>query len=269
MNELTTKLSSLGYEIVGTLLPGALASVCLSLWLAAIGPLLPEWSWGVLPVVHLDGLLAQAEELSALTSSAKMAGLLMAWYLLGYVLSWGSRTYLAVSPDAIKARRTVIAAMRFKPLRSNCNYDETYALAYQRVCQALREPGAESAMQLPWPLFFQAVRPLIQQRIGSYSLITTHQLKYTFYRSMTTLSAIVFWLSLTALGAGYLLSTVSSGHPDYTALTVLTLVSACMTWGFAESFAYSWRMFGNTIVTEAFAVFVLSKRLNEAPPLEA
>jgi hypothetical protein len=108
---------------------------------------------------------------------------------------------------------------------------------------------------LQWREFYPVAKSFIAQKLR-YSLVATYQNKYTLHRSLTTAAAVLFWVSLLGIAAGLVAPWKAAAEPHYGALASLATMSVIVIWGFSDSYMFHWKMFGNTIVTESYAMLL-------------
>jgi hypothetical protein len=242
MNELLAKLTDLGYEFFGILLPGFFSSIALVLWLIGIG--------------YVDAYSA-LEFLGRLRLDRDMIWItlaLVAWYFLGHTVHWVSRRGRATDLPPSTLRRTLLS-LRFRIPKLDHTFDPDLQPLFERVRQRMSPPGGD----LNWGQFYPLAKTLLAHNRSS-SLAPTYQNKYTLHRSVVVIGAAVFWLSAMSLVAVRILPT-SAKIMVLVALCISALiVVAC----FSASYLYNWKLFGNTLITESYAHFFVESLSDDA-----
>ena len=129
MDALIGKLTNLGYEFFGILLPGALAVLMWSLLWIAAGDVVPWMTGGAVPALTLSNAMdaiGQAIEWSAFMSVLLMFALA---YFVGHLLTWVAR--------GGKRHKNVgfwvhlLETLRFRPPKQKPSYDVKLKPAWQ------------------------------------------------------------------------------------------------------------------------------------------
>src|SRR6267142_131146 len=239
MNELLAKLTDLGYEFFGVLLPGVVTSVWILIWLVALG--LPELSfervWSFLGTLKINNLRA-------------VIPTLMVWWFSGQVILAISRAGKADERAGKSALRRTLLSITFRVPRLPNNYNSALNPLFE---VASRKISPIDGTPLNWRQFYPVAKAVLA-REHSYSFVTNFQHKYTFHRSIVTAASIVFWLSILTM----LFSVTCGRHmglnPHWWLLTVLSLVGLAFVHIFSGTYLDNWLMFGDAIVTESAAL---------------
>lgn len=251
MNELLGKLTNLGYEFFGTIVPGVLAVLLLILWWAALGPLPDVWTRGLIPGLTIQtarDIMKSMDSLTAATGIGVVVPLLASCYFAGHLLHWLARSGPSNQEAAADTYRRLVYSLVFaipKPAASfNPKLERLFKLAQQRF--------AADATALEWREFYPIAKSFLAQRVSN-SLVSTYQNKYTLHRSIATAGAALFWLSVAALVGALFTHAAGELSHNYFWLIVLLCSGLLLTGGFSASYIYHWEMFGNTIVTETYS----------------
>lgn len=249
MDELLAKLTNLGYEVFGVILPGVIGGLFLAIWWVALGPVAPLLSNGFFPLLTSNNISELVESLSLKTGiGVAVPGLVLA-YFLGHILLWIARSgepNEAVSKDPW---RTVGSSLVFRIPKPPKSYDEELQSLYEAVEARFRQNGSP----LPWRQFYPIVKSYLSRNLA-YSLVATYQNKYTLHRSIATAAAGLFWLCAFGAGGGVVTCYFRAVAPHWWLLTTLGLLALVLVWGFSGSYMYHWKMFGNTVITEAYSI---------------
>jgi hypothetical protein len=250
MSELLGKLTNLGYELFGIIVPGVLTILLSVLWWAALGPLPTIWTRGVIPELTRQtarDIMKSMDSLTAATGIGVAVPLIAACYFAGHLLHWIARSgpsnqEAAYSPYRRLAYSLILAVP--KPANSfNPKLQRLFDLAQQRF--------TANTTPLEWREFYPVAKSFLAQRVPN-SLVSMYQNKYTLHRSIATAGAALFWLSLVAVVGATLTPVAEALGHSYFWLGILLSVGVLLTWGFSGSYVYHWEMFGNTIVTETY-----------------
>jgi len=247
MDALIRKLTNLGYEFFGILLPGTLAVLMWSLlWIAADG-VVPWATWGAVP--ELGWSTAKDTIGEAIAWSAFVSVLLMITlaYFVGHLLTWVARR--GRRHEDVGFWDHLLGTLRLGPPKQEPSYDVKLEPAWRWAGKQLL--GEDLA--LSWPLFYPAAKTyLLQNRIPS--LVTIYQNKYTLHRSLAVAAALTAWGTLLVAGLG-LLACVTGAQdtaPHWFGTGVLTVGSLLGVWGFSSSYLYNWTLWGNYLITETY-----------------
>jgi hypothetical protein len=248
MDTLLSKLTNLAYELFGVILPGVFALVSLGLLWAALGPVIEFWSVSLIPVLN-DSLLGKID---ALTGSAQVAAascLVAALYLLGHALNWISRGVPEQPGSSDSSLRRTLLLLRLRFPKPQASFDASLTRLFDAAAVKLSPDG----VPLSWREFYPVAKALISQNL-KYSLVTTYQNKYTLHRTLAAVSVALFWASLLGLIGGFVTRSLVGDHmePNWLLLSVLLVASLGSVAGFYSSYLYTWRLFGDSIVTEAY-----------------
>lgn len=248
MDQLIAKLTNLSYEFFGVILPGIVAALFLSIWWVAVGQAAPVWSLGFFPQLTSKNAATIVESISLKTGVGSAIPALVIAYFLGHILLWIAR---AGDPDddAFKsAWRRVKRSLAFRIPKPKKSYDERLEPLFELVQAKFATEGTK----LAWVQFYPVVKSYLSKNL-TYSLVATYQNKYTLHRSITAAAAALFWLNVLTLLAG--LASVAAGGPSprWGFSLVVIAGAVAVVWGFSSSYMFHWKMFGNTIITEAYA----------------
>ena len=141
-----------------------------------------------------------------------------------------------------------------KPSQS---YHENLAHLMNRVRSSLMDESL--TRDTGWYEFYPVAKSYILNN-SKHSLIGTYQNKYTLHRSLSAASALWLWgNAICLLYIRFVLDTEDSipdGYVEpYIGLMLLWLFSSFLLMKiFESSFRYNWQLWGNTIVTESYAL---------------
>ena len=255
MDALIGKLTNLGYEFFGILLPGALAVLMWSLlWIAAAG-VVPWMTWGAVSEITLSDAtdaIGQAIDWSAFMSILLMLALA---YFVGHLLTWVARG--GKRHEQVGIRQHLMGTLFFRPPKQEPSYNVKLDPAWNWAGKRLL--GEEP--ELSWPLFYPAAKTyLLQQRIPS--LVTIYQNKYTLHRSLAVAAALTAWGAILVAVLGLISAKIGAqaAAPHWFATAVLAAGSLIAVWGFSSSYLYNWKLWGDYLITETY----VSLRAKEA-----
>lgn len=236
MEALWGKLTNLSYELFGVFVPGAILLLFVTLWWFALGKI-PEQLGGA-PSASVKFIQSIPD--SFLLAAATVAII----YFFGHLLVWISRK--AWRPEKRIIMR-VARCLHFRIPRSSETFDEQLRPMMHACASRLGLPIDDGT----WRRFYPLAKIILAQRLSN-SLVSIYQNKYTLHRSITASAAVLFWLSAVCLLVGALFCFPAAVHWD--GLVALLMSSLVLIWGFSASSDYYWKMFGNVIVTETYAV---------------
>jgi hypothetical protein len=249
MNELLAKLTNLSYEFFGVILPGLVGSLFIYLWWSALGPLPPLWTNGTIPEMTLETTQGIIDSLSVAVGVGITIPSLAVSYFIGHILLWIARSGSSDQEATKKWWRRVWLSLTFRIPKPPSSYD----IRLEKLYKAVQAKFAIDGALLEWREFYPIVKSYLSQRL-MYSLISTYQNKYTFHRSITTASAVLFWFCWLAFIGGMITYCITGIAPHWGLITALLVGSILLVWGFSSSYMYHWEMFGNTIITEAYSL---------------
>src|SRR5690349_20493444 len=247
MNEVLGKLADLTYEFFGVLLPGIIATLFLAIWWASLGFLGPYVTGGLVP------RLTVAEILRFLSTGLNVGTaivLLTFSYFAGHLVLWKSRSGGKLNEaDAKKDWKRIARCLRFDIPKPSASYDPSLEPLFTRIQGKFAKEGGV----LDWRQFYPVAKSFIAQN-ARHSLVATYQNKYTLHRSFVTIAAFLAWLNLLSLVTGGIAYRIAGVGPRWCMLGILLVGSLCLIWGFSGSYLYHWQMFGNTTITESYAL---------------
>jgi len=250
MDTLLSKLTNLAYEVFGVILPGLFGLVLAGLLWGALGPVIELWSFSYVPELNAS-MLSKIDGLSGASRAVAISCLVVALYFLGHALNWISRGIPPKpgSPDSRWRRTLLLLRLRFP--KPQASFDESLTRLFDAAAAKL----SPDPKPLSWREFYPVAKALINQTL-KYSLVSTYQNKYTLHRTLAAISVILFWLSLLSLIAGLVTRSLVGSHisPNWLLLSVLIGSSLGAVAGFYSSYLYTWRLFGDSIVTESYLV---------------
>lgn len=243
------KLTHLAYEFFGLLLPGVLASVFLVLTWIALGSLVPIWSSQSLPAFSPE-LLTKVERLSTVKAGVLTFGIVVASYFLGHIILWPSRR----KPKPEVGEEWLPRIWAF--LRWRVPKTEPYDPALEPLFKTAAERLSTDLRALHWRQFYPVGRVVVWQKL-KHSLISHYQNKYSVHRSLAVAAAGWFWLSsATLIGASGHRVLCGTAEPRWALLIALPVVSILLVWRFSASYRQFYRLWGDTVITEAYCALL-------------
>ena len=256
MDALIGKLTNLGYEFFGILLPGTLAVLMWSLLWIAAADVVPWMTWGAVPELTLSeamDAIGQAIEWSAFMSVLLMIALA---YFVGHLLTWVARG--GKRHEHVRIWDHLAGTLLFRPPKQEPSYNLKLEPAWQWAGKRL----LGKKLELSWSLFYPAAKTYLLQK-GIPSLVTTYQNKYTLHRSLAVAAALTAWGALLVAILGLVLAQVidaQAAEPHWFATGVLAAGSLFAVCGFSSSYLYNWTLWGDYLITETY----VSLRAEEA-----
>lgn len=256
MDTLIGKLTNLGYEFFGILLPGTLAVLMWSLLWIAAADMVPLATFGAVPELTLSEAVDAIGR--AIEWSAFMSVLLMMApaYFVGHLLTWVGRG--GKRHKDVRKRDHLLETLLLRPPKRESSYDLKLEPAWQWAGERLLGKKLEPS----WLLFYPAAKTyLLQKRIPS--LVTTYQNKYTLHRSLAVAAALTAWGASFFLVLSLDLAKVigaQAASPHWVATIALAGGSLFAVWGFSSSYLYNWTLWGDYLITETY----VSLRAEEA-----
>lgn len=255
MDALLGKLTNLGYEFFGILLPGTLAVLMWSLpWMAA-ADVVPWMTKGAVTELTWSGAMdaiGRAIEWSAFMSVLLMVALA---YFVGHLLTWVARK--GERHEDVDFWDHLAGTLLLRPPKQVPSYNLKLKPAWRWAGKRL----LGEKLDLTWLLFYPAAKTyLLQKRIPS--LVTTYQNKYTLHRSLAVAAALTFWMALipiVGLHSAQVIGAQVAG-PHWLPTVVLAAGSLAAVWGFSSSYLYNWTLWGDYLITETY----VSLRIEEA-----
>jgi hypothetical protein len=249
MSELFGKLTNLSYEFFGVLMPGVIAHIFFLVAWAAMGPLAPVISLGGLPQLRFVDLVSFIDSAKTERGIGMLLLLLVGWYFLGHLVLWISRSRERTSDNWPSSARRTWLALTLRTPRPKDSFDPKL----QPLLDLLRRRFERGGVSFDWRQFYPVAKNFLAQRVA-YSLVATYQHKYTLHRSIACAAALQFWALIATAAIGLRSLFLDGPQPHWHLLIAGTIVSLLLVWGFSGSYMYNWLMFGNTIITECYAL---------------
>ncbi len=168
MNELAGKITNFSYELFGIIIPGAIITLFLGVWLASLGNIPAILVSSDFPILTI----ASITELINRTFTDKGFGILLplflSWYMLGHITQWFSRSSSTPSENRPTAADRIICALKLKPIRPSENYSSDLEPIFIEVSKKLSSTGEP----LPWSQFYPVAKNIIA-RHSTNSLLST------------------------------------------------------------------------------------------------
>jgi hypothetical protein len=247
MDQLLSKFTNLGYEILGIFVPGLVLMLFLLFGWWCLGPLAGMWTFNFLPQARIR----EASGLLSLLNSDIRAGLLIVLvvgaYFLGHLLHWIARR--PKNPVAKPSwYRRVWLCLTFaipKP-------EHSYEPKLQPLLDAAK-PFLGLGPQAEWRQFYPLAKAYLSANLQT-SLVSTYQNKYTLHRSLTAAAVVWFWLSILATAGALIEICFADSQPLWFPLLLSSPLSLLLVWGFSDSYRYNWKLWGDTLITEIFMI---------------
>jgi hypothetical protein len=249
MGAFVGKLTYLSYEFFGVLMPGVITHAFIFFVWAASGPTAPVITYGWLPQLRLGELVGVVDSITTERGIGALILRLIGWYFLGHLLLWISRSRERAPTKEFGSWARVWMVLRLRTPRPTNSYEPKLQPLFDQVRQKFATPGVE----LEWRHFYPVAKNFLAQTV-SYSLVATYQHKYTLHRSIASASALLFWALVAAAFVGCLAIWQGSPQPNWHLLGLGLIASLLLVWGFSGSYQENWLMFGNTIITECYAL---------------
>ncbi|MCR6476874.1 hypothetical protein NU688_12005 [Variovorax sp. ZS18.2.2] len=249
MEQLLAKLTNLGYEFFGIILPGIIALVFLVMWWVSMGQLAPVLSSNFFPHLTSNNASLIIESISVKTGIGIALPSLIITYFLGHILQWTARSGGASEKNVKSAFQRTIRSLIFRIPK----YENSHDLNLTPLFNAVQEKFSHDKTPLTWGQFFPLAKSYLARNF-SQSLVSNYQNKYTLHRSVALASACLFWMCLAGIAAGVIAIHYGYASPRWWILFFLGGFSLVSVWGFSGSYAYNWRLFGNSIVTETYSL---------------
>jgi hypothetical protein len=271
MDQLLSKFTNLGYEILGIFVPGLILILFLLFGWWCLGPLAAIWTFDFLPqakVREVSGLLNLFNK--EIRFGLLIAALVQA-YFFGHLLHWVARSpkEFSTQQDSKDPQKRLSCRQKislfFKDPPKNPSSWQRIALclflqiprpqhSYDSSLEPLLEQsklflGLESTAK--WSLFYPVAKSYVAANLQT-SLITTYQNKYTLHRSLTAAAAIWFWFSVFGVAGALAMLFLSNSQPLWIPLFASIPASLLIVWGFSDSYQYNWKLWGNTVITEMY-----------------
>lgn len=259
MDKLISSLTNLGYEFFGVLLPGFATTIALlAMWYIA-GDIPTLLSDGDIPPLTLAAIDMGLNEHGA----AIVVMLVCLSYFLGHSLKWASRGGRQLSRNNAWTR--LICTLKFRPPRPAQSYHEGLSNLLPPIASFYGKP---SGTELEWRALYQIGKTRILQS-GKSSLLPTYQSKYTLHRSLAVMAAAMFWLTVAIGVAGMVLAFASaSSSPRWGLLPLSIVMSVGGMHGFGASYEYTWKLWGDSVIGEAYALELLPQPQVATSPKE-
>ncbi len=253
MDAILGKLTNLAYEFFGVFVPGVVVCLFLFLLWFALGSLADART-------ALTAGLEAAREMAA--SRAGATGLVMCcltlFYVAGQLVTWVSRVR-GGHRTPLTGWSRIQAMLLFSVPRSDDHFDPNLRLLFESSSRVLGQ-----GRLLEWREFYPVAKAVIAQE-QRYSLVATYQNKYTLHRSLAVTAAGLFWASVFLLVACIVARRCGvPGNPNWALQAAVPPLSLFAVWGFSASYLYAWTMFGDTIVTETYALIFASREIASA-----
>ncbi len=249
MDSLLGRLAELAYEFFGVILPGFITFLFLMVLWLAIGPMVGVWTLGHVPELTIARIGWWHDELTDASRVEWGLLLLVVCYFLGQAVNWYSRPDVDLDKEPSWRKRIWLFLTRRTPKLKKShseNLDRLYESAQKKLVA-----GDER-----WTSFYPVAKALIAQRLER-SLLSTFQHKYTLHRSIAAASALLFHLSLGAIVISAISKLWTTVSPNWFWLAVLALLSLFLVNAFAASYLFFWKLWGNTVVTEAHTAILM------------
>lgn len=250
MDSLLGKLTDLGYELFGVVIPGLITSIFLVVWIVALGSLVPRWTFGVVPHVRLPELATVIDAAPGGRGAVYLILTLIVWYFLGHAVNWSSKARPKDERGWSKRRTRVWTFLSLHVPKPQ----DSYTKVLQPQLDAVSSRWTHDKKSLTWRQFYPLAKTTLVNS-NRRSLLTTYQNKYTLHRSIAASAACLFWIS----GASVVVASASvfirdADPPHWWLLGGTLLASVFLVTGFSATYAYYWTLWGDTVITESYAL---------------
>lgn len=243
MDQLLSKVTNLGYEILGIFFPGVVLILFAIFGWWCLGPMAEVWSQGFLPtagIVQFSGFLSVLNE----RIQAGMLGfLLVAAYFCGHLLHWLSRR--GEREAKVSGARRVLMSLIFRVPKPATDFHEGLERLFVEAKKFFElDPDAK------WREYYPLAKSYLGMNLQT-SLAPTFQTKYTLHRSLTIASAIWFWGSAFGIVLSLItMCAIGADAPKWIPLVGSLFASCILIWGFSDTYRYNWLLWGDTLIAE-------------------
>lgn len=258
MDQLISKLTNFGYELLGIFVPGAILLLFILIGWWCLGPLAEVWSLGLLPQAHIKEVSGLLNLLNEEIRAGMFIALAVAAYFLGHLLHWSSRSGKGVE---VSSMSRVLLCLRFSIPKPQASYDLKLEPLFKEAKSFLGfSPDAD------WRQFYPVAKSYLAANLQT-SLVSTYQNKYTLHRSLTAAATIWFWMTIFAVLAALVAVECAGLEPPLWLPLLLSIpVSLGLVWGFSDSYRYNWKLFGDAIITETFMLYRSPTKKKDSDP---
>ncbi len=193
-----------------------------------------------------EDILDFTKQIFTENSTGLLFPLIFFWYILGHITQWFSRNTKFTESNGISNFSRVSAALAFRPARPAAFYSEELKPLLDHLSKTLSPNEAP----LDWKAFFPIAKNFVARNSAS-SLITNYQNKYTLHRSITITSAGLFWANSISIILTIPFPFLNTNLPLQ---IILVPSSLFLVWGFSGGYETNWKLFGNTVITEAYSL---------------
>jgi hypothetical protein len=269
VDTLLSKLTDLAYEFFGVILPGFFFLLFLILWWLSVAPMLHAMTGGTVPDLTLSRIGWLEAGLSATRRTECGILLVVVCYFLGQMLNWFTKGG-GLAPVRTAAKWMIRRWPRMRgpadrakeiPWRMALflQFPRPGEFHHKHLSDLKDEASKRLSMNgkyLEWGQFYPVAKALIAEKFG-VSLIQTYQHKYTLHRCSAAAATVLFWFCVAAIAVGLLPK--SGPGPNWLLLLALACGAFVMVRGFAGSYTYFWKLWGDTVVTEAYALLCVPR----------
>ena len=250
MDTLIAKLIGLSYDFVGIILPGLATTIFIFLYFAALGPVIESLSFGKIPSIQIENIVSVIKNDNKANYSILFLVLIPIWYFFGHSLKWLSRSGKPDDEAAENGFKRTWHFLRFRLLKPENNYHSSLDPLFREA----KKKFETGRIRLTWRQFYPIAKTYISQNV-KHSLYATYQNKYTLYRALSTLGVLSFWVGFIAVIAGAIcIAQFGTPHPRWWLLVSILIISISIVWGFSAGYRYSWLLFGDTVIIEAYTL---------------
>jgi hypothetical protein len=246
MAEIIAKLMALSYEIIGVLLPGFVFAIYFVLLWYAIGSEAASLGF---PIFTWELLMSFINSLNSSALVVATVPPLFGLYLIGQVILWAGKSW---QPNCNgKAWQRFFSSLFFRIPKPAKSYGDSLKPLYDVASRKFNENGATP---LEWSAFYPVAKTVLLSKLPT-SLAVGYQNKYTFHRSIVVINVLFLWLALIAVVGNCALTSAPLQHRAV--MTAMILVELFAAWSFSGSYQYYWKLWGDSIVAESYALLVI------------
>lgn len=253
MDQLISKFTNLGYEVLGIFVPGFVLVLFLLFGWWCLGPLAATWTFGFLPQAQINAFSSLLELLNEEIRIGLLIGLLVAAYFLGHSLHWAARSPKQPVPKPASIKR-VWLCLCFSIPKPEHSFEPKLAPLFEE-CKSFLGLGAAAE----WRQYYPLAKCYLVANLQT-SLVSTYQNKYTLHRSLTAAAVVWFWLSFAAALGAVAQMYRGGPEPSWFPLLASLPLALLLVWGFSDSYRYNWKLWGDTLITEIYMLQKMAKK---------
>lgn len=241
MDQLFARLSHVTYEIFGVLLPGFVGLLFLAAMYASLGDVPASLVVDAPSVTpkrvhdHPYGLV-------------DVVMLTVACYFVGHLMTWLTRRHGKTVTGKFSALMRVLKCLVFRIPKPAASFNKELEPVFQAVAAHVGIPQGPAQ----WRQYYPIAKIMLAERLSN-SLLSTYQNKYTLHRAVVGAAVLWFWSSFVSLVVLWWWNPILP-DPRWIPLLLNPVAAVIVIWGFSGSFEYYWRLWGDSVITESYAV---------------